>query len=51
MAKSGKAEPLTANVDLAHTDKSILPGEISERLVVIAQREDNWDDRESKKTD
>ena len=42
-------EPLIANVDLEHTDKSILLGEISERFDVIAQREDNWDERESKK--
>ena len=37
-------EPLIANVDLEHTDKSILLGEISERFDVIAQREDNWDE-------
>ena len=42
-------ESLTANVDLKHTDKSILLGEISERFDAIAQREDNWDERESKK--
>ena len=41
MAKFGKAEPLTASVNLAHTDKSAILHEISERLVVIAQREDN----------
>ena len=49
MTKSVNTEPLTPNVDLAHTDKSILPGEISERFDVIAQREDNWDGYESKK--
>ena len=42
-------EPLTANVDLEYTDKSILLGELSERLDFIAQRQDNWDERESKR--
>ena len=41
MTKSVNTEPLTPNVDLAHTDKSAILHEISERLVVIAQREDN----------
>ena len=49
MAKSGKAEPLTANVDLGHTDTSVILREIFKQFDVIAQREDNWDGYESKK--